>query len=125
MARTAVTVTTATPGTAFTTPTGTTADTTNDHVVTLPAGAMLEECEFRFTNTNGTDRVATILAGDSPPALSAGQGNLAITVPATTGDMTVSGLESARYLQNDGTVNIDLAASYAGTVGVIWHKRTV
>lgn len=94
---------------------GTVADPTNDHVVDL-AGIPLEEIVLRFTNTNGSDRVATIVAGDSPPALSAGQGNLDITVPATSGDMTVAGLESARYLQSDGTLHIDLAASYAGAV---------
>jgi len=94
---------------------GTVADPTNDHVVDL-AGIPLEEIVLRFTNTNGSDRVATIVAGDSPPALSAGQGNLDITVTATSGDMTVAGLESARYLQSDGTLHIDLAASYAGAV---------
>lgn len=125
MARTAVTVTTATPGTAFTTPAGTTADPTNDHVITLPAGAMLEELEIRMTNTNGSDRVATIKAGDNPPALSAGQGDKDITVAATSGDVTISGLESARYLQDDGTLLIDLAASFAGIVSCVWHKRTV
>lgn len=94
---------------------GTVADPVNDHVVDL-AGIPLEEIVLRFTNTNGSDRVATIVAGDSPPALSAGQGNLDITVTATSGDMTVAGLESARYLQSDGTLHIDLAASYAGAV---------
>jgi len=94
---------------------GTTADPTEDHVVDL-GGFPLEDFVFRFTNTNGSDRVATLVAGDSPPALSAGQGNLNITVPATSGDMTVAGLESARYLQSDGTVHIDLAVSYAGAV---------
>lgn len=101
---------------------GTTADPTNGHVVDL-AGVPLEEIVFRFTNTNGSDRVATILAGDSPPALSAGQGNLAITVPATSGDMTVAGLESARYVQSDGTINIDLGASFAGAVRVFQVPR--
>jgi hypothetical protein len=94
---------------------GTAADPTNGHVVAL-GGVPLEEVVFRFTNTNGTDRVATFVAGDNPPALSAGQGNLAITVPATSGDMTVAGLESARFLQSDGTVEINLGASYAGAV---------
>lgn len=93
---------------------GTAADVANGHVVTVDF--PLEELVLRFTNTNGTDRVATIAAGDSPPAGSAGQGGLAITVPATTGDMTVAGLESARYIQSDGTLNIDLAASFAGAV---------
>ena len=125
MARTAVTVTTATPGTAYNTPAGTDADPTNDHVITLPAGAMLEEMSIRLTNTNGSDRVATIKAGDNPPALSAGQGDKDITVPATSGDVTISGLESARYLQDDGTLLIDLAASFAGKVRAVWNKRTV
>lgn len=93
---------------------GTTADPTNDHVVTVDF--PLEELVLRFTNTNGSDRVATIVAGDTPPALASGQGNLDITVPATTGDMTVAGLESARFMQSDGTIQIDLATSYAGAV---------
>ena len=94
---------------------GTTADPTEDHVVDLN-GVPLDEVVFRFTNTNASDRVATIVAGVSPPALSAGQGNLAITVPATSGDVTVAGLESARFMQADGTIFIDLAVSYAGAV---------
>lgn len=114
MARTAVPIVTLSR-TGVATNAGTVADATNHHTVDL-AGVPLEEIVFRFTNTNGSDRVATILAGDSPPANAAGQGNLAITVPATTGDMTVAGLESGRYLQSDGTISIDLAASYAGAV---------
>lgn len=121
MARTAVTLITLSR-TGATTDAGTVADPTNDHVVDL-AGAPLEEVVFRFTNTNGSDRVATIVAGDSPPALSAGQGDLAITVPATSGDMTVAGLESARFLQSDGTVHIDLATSFAGTVSAVRVPR--
>jgi hypothetical protein len=93
---------------------GTTADPTEDHVITVDF--PLEELVLRFTNTNGSDRVATIVAGDSPPALSSGQGNLNITVPATSGDMTVAGLESARFMQSDGTIQIDLATSYAGAI---------
>jgi hypothetical protein len=114
MARTAVPIVTLSK-TGAATNAGTTADPTNDHIVDL-AGVPLDEIVFRFTNTNGTDRVATIVAGDSPPALSNGLGNLDITVPATSGDMTVAGLESARFLQSDGTIHIDLAASFAGAV---------
>lgn len=122
MARTAVTVTDLTAGTAAAESAGTAADPTNDHVVTIDG--PLEDYLFVFKNTNGTDRVATIAAGDSPPALSAGQGGLAITVPATTGVMMVGGLESARYIQSDGTLNIDLAASFAGTVHAYRVRRS-
>lgn len=121
MARTAVTVETLSR-TGATSPTGTTADATNNHSVDL-AGVPLEEIVFRFTNTNGSDRVATIVAGDNPPASSSGQGNLDITVPATSGDMTVAGLESARFIQNDGTVLINLGASFAGKVYAVRVPR--
>lgn len=121
MARTAVTVEVLSR-TGAATGAGTDADPTNDHSVDL-GGYPLEEFIFRFTNTNGSDRVATIVAGDNPPALSAGQGNLDITVPATSGDMTVAGLESARFVQSDGLVHIDLAASFAGKVRAIRVPR--
>lgn len=124
MARTAVTVTAITPTAGIAESAGTAADPTNDHVVTLPASACLEEMLFVFKNTNGTDRVATIVAGDNPPAIRAGQGDLAITVPATTGVMMIGGLESARFLQDDGTLLIDLAASFAGTVHAYRIPRT-
>jgi len=122
MARTAVTVE-ALSLTGATSPSGTTADPTNDHSVDL-GGYPVEEFVFRFTNTNGSDRVATIVAGDSPPSLAASQGNIDITVPATTGDMTIAGSALAgRCIQSDGLVHIDLAASYAGKVYAVRVPR--
>jgi hypothetical protein len=117
MARQAVTVTALAPGDDVAESAGTTADATNDHVVEAASlNFPLEELLLVFKNTNGSDRVATIVAGDNPPALSAGLGNLAITVPATTGVMMIQGLESARFLQSNGDLHIDLATSFAGTV---------
>lgn len=121
MARTAVTVEVLSRAGA-TSPTGTTADPTNGHTVALGT-YPLEEYVIRFTNTNGTDRVATIKAGANPPALASGSGDLAITVPATTGDMSVGGLESARYIQADGSLSIDLGASFAGKVFAVRVPR--
>lgn len=124
MARVALTLTTLTKDAGTTNPTGTTADPTNDHVLTLSGKECLEEIFIRFNNTNGTERVATIVAGDNPPASAAGLGNLDVTVPATTGSVLVGPLESARFLQDDGTLQIDLAASFAGTVAAIRIPRT-
>lgn len=121
MARTAVTVTTLTANTGVTEPAGTTADPTNDHVV---SGVPAEELILRFANTNGSDRVATIKAGDNPPALEAGLGDLDITVPATSGVRWVGPLTSARFAQDNGDINIDLAASFAGTVTAYRVPRT-
>lgn len=70
---------------------------------------------IEVTNTNGTDRVLTIKAGDLPPALLAGQGDLALTIPATSGDKLIC-LEGARFVQDDGKILVDFAASFAGVI---------
>lgn len=66
-------------------------------------------------NTNGSERNVTIKAGDNPPALLAGQGDLVEPVAATSGVKLIC-LESARFVQSDGTIHIDFGASMAGTV---------
>lgn len=65
-------------------------------------------------NTNGSDRVATIVAGTNPPAMLEGIGDLAVTVPATSGVKMVC-LEGGRFVQSDGKIYINYAASFAGT----------
>lgn len=116
MARDAVTVTALSSGVAATTPAGTTINTTNGAVITAAGGT--ERLLVRITNTNGTNRVATVKAGDNPPAIRSGLGDLAITVPATTGDVSLV-VESARFLQDDGTILVDFAASMAGIISAI------
>lgn len=113
MARTAVTVTELAAGTITARPAGTTADPTNDHSVAI--NFPLEELLLEITQTDATARTATIVAGDSPPALSAGQGDISQSI-AQNAVYVVGGLESARFLQSDGTLHIDLAASFAGTI---------
>lgn len=116
MPRDAVTITELTSGSAATTPAGTT--------VVVANGAAIADAKdtsrllIRLTNTDASDRVATILAGDDPPALRSGIGSLAITVPATTGDMVVV-VESARFVQNDGAIHVDFAATYTGKISAI------
>ena len=116
MARDAVTITELTSGTAATNPAGTAINTTNGAVIN---GAKdTSRLLIRITNTNGSDRVATIKAGDNPPAVRKGLGDLAITVPATSGDKIVV-VESARFLQDDGSIQIDFGASMAGVVSAV------
>lgn len=114
MARTAVTLNSLNRSTSATL-TNTTADPTNDHVLT-PGNT--DKTLLIFRNTNGSDRVATVKAGDTGVSLRAPIGDLDITVPATTGERVVV-LESARFTQADGTINIDLATSFAGSVTAI------
>lgn len=123
MARTAIHVTTLTANTAVADPTDTTADTTNDHVLTIPAGATLEEIVLRIKQTDATGRVATIKAGDNPPADAAGQGTLTKEI-AQNEVWWIGPLSSARFLQDDGTLQVDLAASFAGTIEAFYIPRT-
>lgn len=122
MARTAITVNTLTANTTTALPTPTTADTTNDHVLTPPAGACLEEIVIFIKQTDASARVATIKAGDNPPADAAGQGDLTKSM-AQNETWIVGPLTSARFIQNDGTVNIDLAASFAGEITAYYVPR--
>lgn len=87
----------------------------NTHVIT-PAG-RLEDGFLVVQNTfNGAKKV-TVLAGDNPPAYSAGQGNLEVEVAdgdASYAAEIIGGLESARFLQNNGTLRVTVAANMTG-----------
>lgn len=122
MARTALPMTT-TPVTTGAAPTATAIDPTNGHVVS-PGSKPLNEILIVVNNTTVSTKVVTIKAGANPPALSAGQGDLAITCAASTNGIPIGPLESARFLQADGTLNIDIAASMTGTI-VVYSLGTV
>lgn len=65
----------------------------------------------------------TIQAGDSPPALAAGSGDLVFTSLAT-GTYYVM-LESGRFLQSDGTIQIKAATAANVTVAVLQIPKGV
>lgn len=124
MARTALTPVTITANSSTTYPAGDNLDATNDHVFTPTA--PLHEYLIRVTNTTASTKTIQIKAGDNPPADAAGQGDL--TVSLTAGDSTpttkiVGPLTSARFIQSDGTVNIDVDASMTGTISVLHIPR--
>lgn len=116
MARTAVPITTLTPGT-FVARATTAADTTNDHSIAL-GDCPLEELVVIITQTDASARIATIVAGTNPPGNAAGQGNLSQSM-AQNEVWNISGLESSRFLTVVAGVAylyIDLAASFTGTI---------
>ncbi len=124
MARTALTPVVLTANTSTADPAGTAIDATNSHVFT--SSSPLDEYVIRIVNTTASTKVATIKAGDNPPADAAGQGD--ITVSLATGSVTptvawVGPMASARFIQNDGTVNIDIAASMTGFITVFRIPR--
>jgi hypothetical protein len=84
--------------------------------------AQPEKTVLVVANSSGdTDLDITIKAGDYPPALAAGLGDLVVTVPF--GDTLYIGpLESGRFLQNDGSMMIEAEAT-SGTIGALLVSR--
>lgn len=125
MARTALTVTDLTINSAVATgvAVGVAIDATNHHVLTVTS--PLDSYVIRVTNTTGSTKAATIKAGDNPPADAAGAGDLSVSLTdgSTTPQMKSCVLESARFIQNDGTVLIDIASGMTGYISVFRIPR--
>ena len=125
MARTKITVQSVAMNAGAARATGTTADPTNGHYLavadlypeTVPVQRGARLLVLEVYNTDSADHNLTIKAGANPPAQRASLGDLVVLVAhSATIPFIFGGLESARFLQADGTVNIDLAASFAGTI---------
>lgn len=113
MTRDAVTLTTVTRHTAVTNPAGTAISPTNG--ANIAAANKTRKLLLRVTNTiTNATKVVTIKAGDSPPSLRASLGDLSLTVPQS-GDIVVT-IEGARFVQDDGSINIDFGSGMTGIV---------
>lgn len=114
MARDAITITAISLNTALADVAGDTINATNDAKLTpaRPLGRIL----LRITHTDAGTNTVTVKAGDMPPATVATD----LTVSFGAGDSTpvvkFLVLSSDRYLQSDGTVEIDYSSSFAGTI---------
>ena len=81
---------------------------------------------IRVTNTEGSTNVVTIRAGDNPPAMAAGLGDLAVTVAATTGVQYIGPFESGRFLQGGadaGDLHIDFETGMTGAIDILTFPR--
>ena len=91
---------------------GLTINTTNDAVITT--GGDASSLVFFFDQTGATDGNITFKAGDNPPAFEAGLSDVTIVATALTrGWVTI---DPARFMQDDGTINIDFDATCAGKI---------
>ncbi|WP_439377480.1 hypothetical protein [Amycolatopsis lexingtonensis] len=113
MARTAVPYSNLVGNGSLADPAGTALDAANDHVI---ANATAERTLLRVTNTHSAAHNVTLKAGTYPPAIASGQGDLVVAVPANTGVAWIGPVESGRFLQNDGSLLVDVEASHAGTI---------
>lgn len=93
-----------------------TAITADAYAVITPTGP-LEEMVILISNTVAGAIVPVVKAGANPPASSAGLGDLTLTTLAnTSGRGILPPLESARFLQANGTLRIYFPVSATGYV---------
>lgn len=69
--------------------------------ITLGSQGTVEKLLLKFA-ADGSGDTVTVLAGDNPPALTAGKGNLSVVLAAS--DVRYVVLEAGRFLQDDNTV---------------------
>lgn len=93
---------------------------TNGVVVT---DAVPELTLVRVTHTDGAAHDLIVRAGDYPPALAAGQGDLTVEVAATSGVRYFGPFESGRFVQSDGSMHIDFETGFAGTIDILKFPR--
>ena len=81
----------------------------------IAAGGCTRKLLIRVTNTHAADHTVTVRAGVHPPAFRSGLGDAAITVPATSGVRYIT-VESARFVQPDGSIYLDFDTGMTGKV---------
>jgi hypothetical protein len=116
MARSAVTITSLAGNTWGAQPTGNDLDPTNGHVITPTC--PVHELVIEITHTTASSKNITVKAGDNPPANAQGKGDLveAFADGSVTPVVKRVVLDSSRFLQDDGTINIDVGASATGKI---------
>lgn len=103
MATTQLTYSALVPNSNLTQPTGTTLVAAPTNNMQL-AAAKPELTVLRVSNTDDdTELTFTVKAGDMPPAIAAGQGDLDVTVAFGTVEF-IGPFESGRFLQSDGSM---------------------
>lgn len=95
-------------------------DATNHHELDLgnnPARKVL----IQVWHTTASEKDVTILAGDNPPADAAGQGT--VVQACAAGDSTPTFyaicVESARFIQSDGLIHINVESGTTGYIRAI------
>ena len=119
MARTNLPLTTLDPVNAQTAPATTAIDVANGMNIALassavPSASSSWDLVIVYNNTFAGAKSIIVRAGANPPSSRASKGDLSIS--NTTQVSYVGPFEPARFLQADGSINIDFTAGTTGTV---------
>ncbi len=132
MARTAITLRSLSPNGGIAAPTADTIDQANgmnlaipSNTIPLPAGS--ERLILVVANTAGTPKAVTVKAGvggGATPgqAFRSGLGDASVTVTNATTSY-LGPFESARFSQLDGSLNVDFASGFTGSITALLMSR--
>lgn len=89
----------------------------------IPSGPAARDTFLYVTNTAGADKTVTVRAGvgggiTPGPAFRSGLGDLTVTCKTATGGCIIGPLESARFAQLDGSINVDFGSGLTGALTV-------
>ncbi|HEY5834986.1 hypothetical protein [Streptomyces sp.] len=120
MARTAVAYSNLVPNGSLADPAGTAtnAGSGNGHVIPAagPSAKAFPELTVLRVVAGATGGNVTVKAGTLPLAIASGQGDLVVAV-ANSATVWIGPFESGRFLQNDGSMLVDIAAGFvAGAI---------
>ena len=91
-------------------------DKANDHVIAAGANFKRLILSFELSAATAADTI-TIVAGTAHPAFRRDLGDLVFEAAGGAERVCIGPIETARYLQADGTIHIDIAGtSIAGTI---------
>lgn len=93
-----------------------TIDTSNGQVINTPSDTMV-----LWVNNTGPAGTIVFKAGDNPPALRSLLGDESVNIGGTA--QLYLKFETARFMQSDGTVQIDWGGSPAGSIAA-YETRT-
>lgn len=119
-----ITPTELTRNAAITQPAGSAIDTNGN--VPINANSDTSRLMIEIINTDDAALTATVKAGDNPPAINAGQGDLAISLAASgspTDKRIIGPLESARFIQDDGTLILNFQAATGAPAATVRAYR--
>lgn len=122
MARTALTLTALAPNSSIADAAGNAVDPTNGHTLALTGEQSLEEIYLEINSTFAGAKNFTVKAGVYPPALSAGQGDLVVSINNAV--RLLGPFTSARFAQADGSLYVDAEAGATGTIKAFHVPRT-
>lgn len=114
MARSNLPITTLVKDTNNANPATTAIDATNGNTIAAGDTPLLL---VEVTNTFAGSKSVIFRAGDNPPAQRAGLGDLTVALAQNAVNLFV--LETARFIQDDGSISIDFTASMTGTLRAI------